>query len=160
ACRFLHDALPISRSSVGTATAANTRWSAGTGTRRSTPSSRAPARSSDWWSRAPSPARSCADRRAPAWGADCRPRRRREGRMRDIPFVLATMARRGLLRPGPPLRVARQLGALWTWGYGLAGELRSAAARDSKALAVIDEHVELTYGQLLERSERLARALR
>jgi len=80
--------------------------------------------------------------------------------MRDIPFVLATMARRGLLRPGPPLRVARQLGALWTWGYGLAGELRSAAARNPKALAVVDEHVELTYGELLARSERLARGLR
>ena len=39
----------------------------------------------------------------------------------------STMGQRGLLNPGRPDRVVRQLWALKTWGYGLGGELRSAA---------------------------------
>jgi acyl-CoA synthetase (AMP-forming)/AMP-acid ligase II len=78
----------------------------------------------------------------------------------SLPFVLATMARRGLLNPGSPIRVAQQLLALQAWGYGLAGELRSAAARDPGRVAVVDERGEVSYGALLLRSERLARGLR
>lgn len=80
--------------------------------------------------------------------------------MRDLPFTLATLARRGMLRPGSPIAVARQLNALRTWGYGLPGELRSAAARDPREVAVVDERGALRYGQLLDRCERLARSLR
>ena len=79
--------------------------------------------------------------------------------MKDVPFVLTTMARRGLLRPGGPLKVKRQLGALRTWGYGLAGELRSAASRDPRKVAVVDDRGQYTYEQLLDRSTRLARSL-
>jgi len=78
----------------------------------------------------------------------------------DPIFVLATLGRAGMLRPGSPVRVARQVGALRRWGYGLAGELRSAAARSPDRVAVIDERGELTYAALLDRAERLARALR
>ncbi|MGN9774925.1 AMP-binding protein [Micromonospora sp. H33] len=79
----------------------------------------------------------------------------------DLPFVVATLTRRGLLTPGRPIRVASQLGALRRWGWSLAGELRQAAARDPGRTAVIDEQgAELTYGHLLDRSEALARALR
>ncbi len=53
--------------------------------------------------------------------------------MAGVPFVAATMARRGLLRPGPPVRVLRQFAALHRWGFGLAGELRQAAAGDPGA---------------------------
>nr|WP_296070335.1 AMP-binding protein [uncultured Actinoplanes sp.] len=75
-------------------------------------------------------------------------------------FVVSTMARRGLLRPGPPGRVLRQFAALRRWGFGLAGELRQAAARDPRRVAVIDEERgEVPYGELLERSVRIARAL-
>ena len=78
----------------------------------------------------------------------------------DAPFVLATMARRGLLTPGPPLRIARQLSALRTWGFGLAGELRQAAARDPGRIAVIDdERGPVTYAELLDRATRVTRAL-
>jgi acyl-CoA synthetase (AMP-forming)/AMP-acid ligase II len=80
--------------------------------------------------------------------------------MTDVPFMLATMARRGMLKPGSPVRVARQVNALRTWGYGLAGELRSAVARDPRRTAVIDERGSLSYGLLLRRCERLARSLR
>ncbi|RSM47463.1 acyl-CoA synthetase [Actinoplanes sp. ATCC 53533] len=77
-----------------------------------------------------------------------------------VPFLVATLARRGLLRPGPPADVIRQFAALHRWGFGLAGELRQAAARDPGRVAVIDEQRALTYRELLDRAERLARALR
>ncbi|WP_433389103.1 AMP-binding protein [Micromonospora sp. KLBMP9576] len=48
----------------------------------------------------------------------------------NLPFTVATLIRRGLLTPGPPLRVAAQLQALHRWGWNIAGELRQAAARD------------------------------
>jgi acyl-CoA synthetase (AMP-forming)/AMP-acid ligase II len=77
-----------------------------------------------------------------------------------VPFLLATLARRGLLRPPPPAEAIRQLIALRRWGFGLAGELRQAAARDPARVAVVDECGALTYRELLERAERLALALR
>jgi acyl-CoA synthetase (AMP-forming)/AMP-acid ligase II len=61
-----------------------------------------------------------------------------------------TMGQRGLLNPGRPDRVLRQLWALKTWGYGLGGELRSATVRSPDQLAVVDEHRSLTYRQLLD----------
>ncbi len=60
---------------------------------------------------------------------------------------LRTLARRGLLNPGPPDQVARQLAALRRWGFGLAGELRSAAARDPDRTAVVEERGSLTYAR-------------
>ncbi|RKF27404.1 AMP-binding protein [Micromonospora globbae] len=79
----------------------------------------------------------------------------------DLPFVVTTLTRRGLLTPGRPIRVASQLNALRRWGWSLAGELRQAAARDPDCTAVVDEHgTELTYRELLDRAERMARSLR
>ncbi|PWU60444.1 acyl-CoA synthetase [Micromonospora globispora] len=79
----------------------------------------------------------------------------------DLPFIVATLTRRGLLTPGRPIRVASQLGALRKWGWSLSGELRQAAARDPGRTAVVDEHgAELTYRELLDRAERLARSMR
>jgi acyl-CoA synthetase (AMP-forming)/AMP-acid ligase II len=79
--------------------------------------------------------------------------------MNITPFVVATMARRGLLTPGAPHRVVQQFANLHRWGFGLAGELRQAAARSPERVAVIDETRSLTYGELLDRSSRLAVAL-
>jgi acyl-CoA synthetase (AMP-forming)/AMP-acid ligase II len=78
----------------------------------------------------------------------------------DTAFTIATLARRGLLRPGPPAQVARQLAALRRWGFGIGGELRSAAARDPDRVAIVEERGQLRYGELLERAEQLAAALR
>ncbi|SDY23332.1 Acyl-CoA synthetase (AMP-forming)/AMP-acid ligase II [Micromonospora pattaloongensis] len=79
----------------------------------------------------------------------------------DLPFVIATLARRGLLTPGSPLRVAAQLNSLRKWSFTIAGELRQAAARDPHRVALIDEQRgEITYAQLLRRAEQLARSLR
>ena len=79
----------------------------------------------------------------------------------DLPFIAATLTRRGLLAPGGPIRVVSQLNALRRWGWSLAGELRQAAARDPGRVAVVAERgAPMTYQELLERSERLARSLR
>ncbi|UUZ44230.1 hypothetical protein LP422_17165 [Janibacter limosus] len=41
------------------------------------------------------------------------------------PLIIAkTMAKRGMLNPGPPVARVKQLTALKKWGFGLAGELR------------------------------------
>src|SRR3954451_18538144 len=70
------------------------------------------------------------------------------------------MARRGLLQPGPPHRVLQQFRELGKWGFGLAGELRQAAARSASQVAVVDASgASYTYGQLLDRSCRLGAAL-
>jgi acyl-CoA synthetase (AMP-forming)/AMP-acid ligase II len=79
----------------------------------------------------------------------------------DLPFTIATLTRRGLLTPGPPIRIAAQLNALRRWGWGLSGELRQAANRDPDRVAVVDERGgKLTYRDLLGRAERLAKSLR
>ena len=77
----------------------------------------------------------------------------------DTGFLVTTLARRGLIAPGPPVRVVRQLDQLRRWGFGLAGELRQAAARQPDRVAVIDDDGSRTYAELLDRSEKLARAL-
>ncbi|MBE1485923.1 acyl-CoA synthetase (AMP-forming)/AMP-acid ligase II [Plantactinospora soyae] len=57
--------------------------------------------------------------------------------------------------------MAAQLGALRNWGFSLAGELRQAAAREPDRIALIDEELgEISYRDLLDRAERLARSLR
>ncbi|MBF9131327.1 AMP-binding protein [Plantactinospora sp. S1510] len=78
-----------------------------------------------------------------------------------LPFLVTTLTRRGLLKPGSPIRIAAQLGALRNWGFSLAGELRQAAARDPDRVAVVDEELgKISYRELLDRAERLARSLR
>jgi acyl-CoA synthetase (AMP-forming)/AMP-acid ligase II len=75
-------------------------------------------------------------------------------------ILLRTLAKRGLLAPGRPSKVSRQLRELRRWGYSLAGELRSAAIRDPRRIAAIDDVGAITYRDLAERSGRLANALR
>jgi acyl-CoA synthetase (AMP-forming)/AMP-acid ligase II len=78
----------------------------------------------------------------------------------EAAFLFRTLARRGLLTPGRPDKVIRQVNGLRRWGFSLTGEMRSAAARDPRRLAVIDETRSLTYSELATRSKRLANALR
>ncbi|MDG4762851.1 hypothetical protein O7632_01780 [Solwaraspora sp. WMMD406] len=74
----------------------------------------------------------------------------------ELPFVITTLARRGVLTPGNPMRVAAQLDSLRRWGFGLAGELRQAAARDPDRVALIDDaDREVTYRELLTHAEGL-----
>lgn len=76
-------------------------------------------------------------------------------------FMIATLIRRGLLNPGSPVRIAAQLYALGTAGFGLVGEVRQAAARGPQRIAVIDDDGgETSYGELLDLIERAAETLR
>lgn len=78
----------------------------------------------------------------------------------ELSFLLSTLTRRGVIRPGPPFRIAAQLRELRRWGYGLAGELRQAAARDPERIVLIDEQAgRISYRELSRRAESLARAL-
>ncbi|MGH8794648.1 MAG: AMP-binding protein [Stackebrandtia sp.] len=70
-----------------------------------------------------------------------------------------TMARRGLLTPGRPDRVARQLRHLARWGLSLAGGFGSAARRDPHAVALVDEGGETDFAELDARTDRLASGL-
>ncbi|EWC62004.1 Long-chain-fatty-acid--CoA ligase [Actinokineospora spheciospongiae] len=73
--------------------------------------------------------------------------------------VARTLARAGVLGPGRPDRVVRQLGELSRWGATLVGGYRAAAARVPDALAVRDERGGLTYAEVDARTTRLANAL-
>ncbi|HEX6870154.1 MAG TPA: AMP-binding protein [Micromonosporaceae bacterium] len=79
---------------------------------------------------------------------------------RDLPFVLSTLARRGVARPGRPDRIMGQIMALRAWGYTLAGELRGSAARFPDRIAIIDDEQSITYRRLVRRTDRLARAMK
>ncbi|MGC9670547.1 AMP-binding protein [Planosporangium sp. 12N6] len=78
----------------------------------------------------------------------------------ETTFLLRTLGRRGVLRPGRPDKVVRQLNALRRWSFTLAGQLYSAAARDPDRIAVIDETGPLTYRELTDQAQRLANGLR
>lgn len=73
--------------------------------------------------------------------------------------IVKTMANRGMLAPGNPVGIARQLSSLLRWGYGLAGEARQAAARSPQSPALVDADQVVTYAELVTRSDRVAHAL-
>ncbi|MBM7775064.1 acyl-CoA synthetase (AMP-forming)/AMP-acid ligase II/uncharacterized protein YndB with AHSA1/START domain [Actinokineospora baliensis] len=73
--------------------------------------------------------------------------------------VARTLARAGVLSPGRPDKIARQLGALARWGATLVGGYRAAAARVPDAVAVIDERGKLTFDEIDLRTTRLANGL-
>nr|WP_203707658.1 AMP-binding protein [Asanoa iriomotensis] len=74
--------------------------------------------------------------------------------------AVLTLARRGLLAPGLPHRVASQVLALRRWGFGLGGSLLSAAARSPGAVALIDPSGSLSYDALRRLSFAAAGRLR
>ena len=67
--------------------------------------------------------------------------------------------RAGVIAPGRPDKVARQLKALSRWGATVAGAYIAAAARGPDEPALRDERISLTFGQVDERTDRLANAL-
>ena len=65
----------------------------------------------------------------------------------------------GVVRPLPPTTLARMGKALKSWGTGAAGGFTAMALRDPGRVALIDERGPLTFGEIHERSNALARAL-
>lgn len=74
--------------------------------------------------------------------------------------MVRVLATRGIVNLGLPHRIARQLKEFHRWEHGLAGEIRQAAARNPRRVALIDETRHLTYGALVDRADRGAAVLR
>lgn len=66
----------------------------------------------------------------------------------------------GIVRPMGPRTLAGLGKTLMDWGTGPAGGFIAMAVREPRRTALIDEIGELTYGELHQRSNALARALR
>jgi fatty-acyl-CoA synthase len=78
------------------------------------------------------------------------------GRLPVIARSIDVLRKAGLFNPLRPDEALRSAVAVRRWGP-VAGAVRVAARRDRKALALIDERGELTFTQLDERSNSLAR---
>jgi acyl-CoA synthetase (AMP-forming)/AMP-acid ligase II len=65
----------------------------------------------------------------------------------------------GILRPIPPVALARMGKVLKDWGTGPAGGFTAMAVRQPGRVALIDERGSLTFGEMHRRSNALARAL-
>jgi len=66
----------------------------------------------------------------------------------------------GIIRPYSPAVLARLLGTVRAWGTGPAGGFASLALREPDRVGIVDERGSLTFGELHERSDALARSLR
>ncbi|MEC3976151.1 AMP-binding protein [Amycolatopsis sp. H20-H5] len=69
------------------------------------------------------------------------------------------LVRAGVLSPGRPDKVVRQLSSLARWGATVAGGYQASAARAPGELALHDERSVRTFAETDERSNRLANAL-
>ncbi|HEY0774257.1 MAG TPA: AMP-binding protein, partial [Nocardioidaceae bacterium] len=74
--------------------------------------------------------------------------------------TLRVLGSAGVIHPYPPSVLAGIVRALRDWGMGPAGGFTTLAVRAPDQVGVIDELGELTFGQLHERSNALARGLR
>ena len=73
--------------------------------------------------------------------------------------VVRTMIVSGVVRASRPDRGIRQLNSLAKWGFTLAGGLGAAAARSPDHIASVDRYGTSTYGDMAERTTRLASGL-
>ncbi|MFG1926692.1 AMP-binding protein [Cryptosporangium sp. NPDC048952] len=73
--------------------------------------------------------------------------------------LATTLIKAGVIAPGRPDRVTKQLVALRSWGLSLAGGYTSAAARDPERIALIDERRQVTFAELVDRATRISRGL-
>jgi fatty-acyl-CoA synthase len=74
--------------------------------------------------------------------------------------TLRVLSTSGVIRPYPPSVLVGIVKSLRDWGMGPAGGFATVAVRAPHQVALIDELGELTFGQLHERSNALARGLR
>jgi len=70
------------------------------------------------------------------------------------------LVKAGVLTPSKPTATLRQLRSVSRWGSTLAGGYESVARRVPEALALRDEHSRRTFGEVEERTTRLAIALK
>ena len=82
------------------------------------------------------------------------------GLVGQAPVMLRVLGLAGVVKPYPPHKLARLGKALLEWGTGPAGGFTAMAILHTNRPAVADELGELTFGELHERSNRLADGLR
>jgi len=82
------------------------------------------------------------------------------GNIVDLPFSLRALGGAGVVKPMPPRTLVGVLGALRRWGASPAAGITAAAIRRGDQIAVIDEAGSLTFAEIDQRSNALARALR
>ena len=73
--------------------------------------------------------------------------------------TVTVLGKAGIVRPLGPVKLARMGWALKRWGLGFAGGFGTLAASDPHRTAIIDELGSITFGELDERTTRLANAL-
>ncbi|NUR06392.1 MAG: AMP-binding protein [Nocardioidaceae bacterium] len=74
--------------------------------------------------------------------------------------MIRVLGSAGVIKAYPPTKLARLVATLAQWGTGPAGGFAAQAILHPDRAAVVDELGELTFGQLHDRSNRLADALR
>ena len=77
----------------------------------------------------------------------------------EAAFVARTFARAGMVKPENPLLLIKSLDVLRRWGTSIAGGYASAAVRRPNATALIDDAGSLSYRELDQRANALARGL-
>ncbi|MBJ7343430.1 MAG: AMP-binding protein, partial [Solirubrobacteraceae bacterium] len=77
----------------------------------------------------------------------------------EAAFVARTFARAGMVKPENPLLLIKSLDVLRRWGTSIAGGYASAAVRSPNATALIDDAGSLSYRELDQRANALARGL-
>ncbi|MEP7090577.1 MAG: AMP-binding protein [Nocardioidaceae bacterium] len=82
------------------------------------------------------------------------------GLVAQAPTMLRVLGSAGVLRPHVPHRLVQVAATLVRWGAGPAGGFASMAILVPRRLALVDELGELTFGELHDRSNRLADSLR
>ncbi|MEU3020748.1 AMP-binding protein [Nocardiopsis sp. NPDC007018] len=80
-------------------------------------------------------------------------------RLRHTLRVARVLVRAGVLAPGRPDRIVRQLRALRTWGATIAGGYAAAGERVPDQVAVIDDSGSATFGEMNLLGRALARDL-
>jgi len=73
--------------------------------------------------------------------------------------TVSVLGKAGLVRPLGPVTLARMGWSLQHWGLGFAGGFGTLAASDPHRVAIIDELGSVTFGELDDRTTRLANAL-
>jgi acyl-CoA synthetase (AMP-forming)/AMP-acid ligase II len=82
------------------------------------------------------------------------------GLVGQAPTMVRVLGSAGVIKPHRPTTLARLGASLVQWGTGVAGGFTAMAILHPNRTAVADELGELTFGQLHERSNRLADQLR
>lgn len=79
--------------------------------------------------------------------------------LRQSLATLRILLRAGVIAPGRPKRIARQLRALKTWGATIAGGYAAANERTPDSVAIVDEAGPWTFAEMNLRGRQLARDL-